>query len=120
MLVNQADLFRGSSEAPEAGPGGVGAVSTAADFADSIRGFRYAGKPTVEAERDGVPFFFNEFWTAGQRQGHSLHEVSYRACFKPQLPEFFISRLTVPGDAVYDPFMGRGTTPLRPRPPKPR
>jgi len=39
-----------------------------------------------------------------------LHEVSYRACFKPQLPRFFIDRLTRAGDAVYDPFMGRGTT----------
>jgi len=41
-----------------------------------------------------------------------LHEISYRACFKPQLPEFFIARLSQPGDGVYDPFMGRGTTPL--------
>ena len=52
----------------------------------------------------------NEFWTSAQRQGHSLHEISYRACFKPQLPAFFISRLTKEGDGVYDPFMGRGTT----------
>jgi len=44
-----------------------------------------------------------------------LHEISYRACFKPQLPEFFINRLTKPGDGVYDPFMGRGTTPLQAR-----
>ncbi len=52
----------------------------------------------------------NEFWTSAQRQGHSLHEISYRACFKPQLPAFFISRLTNEGDGVYDPFMGRRTT----------
>ena len=58
----------------------------------------------------GVPTFVNEFWTAKQRQASSLHEVSYRACFKPQLPRFFIERLTEPGDIVYDPFMGRGTT----------
>jgi hypothetical protein len=57
-----------------------------------------------------VPTFANEFWTAKQRAAHSLHEVSYRACFKPQLPRFFIDRLTAPGDLVYDPFMGRGTT----------
>ena len=62
--------------------------------------------------RDGVPYCIGEFWTSGQRQAHRLHEVSYRACFKPQLPAFFIERLTVPGDVVYDPFMGRGTTPL--------
>jgi hypothetical protein len=53
-----------------------------------------------------------EFWTSRQRQASSLHEISYRACFKPQLPRFFIEHLTVPGDLVYDPFMGRGTTPL--------
>ena len=68
-------------------------------------------------DRDGggrrIPYLVNEFWTAGQRRGHALQEVSYRACFKPQLPAFFIERLTLPGEAVHDPFMGRGTTPLQ-------
>ncbi|MCC2669584.1 MAG: methylase domain protein [Armatimonadetes bacterium] len=59
-----------------------------------------------------VPTYVNEFWTSKQRAASSLHEVSYRACFKPQLPRFFIERLTAPGDVVYDPFMGRGTTPF--------
>ncbi len=68
------------------------------------RTFRRGGEPLT------VPTFVNEFWTARQRAAHSLHEVSYRACFKPQLPRFFIERLTGPGDRVYDPFMGRGTT----------
>jgi hypothetical protein len=54
--------------------------------------------------------FINEFWTARQRQASSIHEISYRACFKPQLPGFFIHLLTRPGDVVYDPFSGRGTT----------
>lgn len=57
-----------------------------------------------------VPRFTSEFWTSKQRQGSSLQEVSYRACFKPQLPRFFIERFTQPGEVVYDPFMGRGTT----------
>lgn len=51
-----------------------------------------------------------EFWTAKQRQATSIHEVAYRACFKAQLPNFFISKLTEKGDVVYDPFCGRGTT----------
>jgi hypothetical protein len=51
-----------------------------------------------------------EFWTAKQRQATSIHEVAYRACFKAQLPSFFISKLTEKGDLVYDPFSGRGTT----------
>jgi hypothetical protein len=59
-----------------------------------------------------VETFVNEFWTSKQRAAHSLHEVSYRACFKPQLPRFFIDRFTSPGETVYDPFMGRGTTVL--------
>lgn len=59
-----------------------------------------------------IPVFVNEFWTAKQRQASTLHEVSYRACFKPQLPRFFIERLTQSGEVVYDPFMGRGTTPI--------
>jgi hypothetical protein len=59
---------------------------------------------------EDVTYFVNEFWTSKQRAANSLHEISYRACFKPQLPRFFIERLTMPGDRVYDPFMGRGTT----------
>ena len=51
-----------------------------------------------------------EFWTSRQRQASNLHEVSYRACYKPQLPRLFIEKLTRPGDWVYDPFGGRGTT----------
>ena len=73
------------------------------------RWHRYGRKTVVETYR-GVPVFANEFWTAKQRAAHSLHEISYRACFKPQLPRFFITRLTEPGDVVFDPFMGRGTT----------
>ena len=57
-----------------------------------------------------IPVFTNEFWTSRQRQAASIHEISYRACFKPQLPRFFIRLLTKEGDAVYDPFSGRGTT----------
>lgn len=83
------------------------------DLADDLENFTFNGDRTVVEQRHGAPFFFNEFWTARQRQAHSIHEVSYRACFKPQLPEFFIQRLTAPGDTVYDPFMGRGTTPVQ-------
>jgi len=54
--------------------------------------------------------FVNEFWTAKQRQSNSIHEISYRACYKPELPNFFIDIFTKEGDVVYDPFAGRGTT----------
>lgn len=80
------------------------------EFLGELAHFREYGKPTVVEKYEGVPIFRNEFWTAKQRAGHSLHEISYRACFKPQLPAFFIRRLTEPGEVVFDPFMGRGTT----------
>lgn len=52
----------------------------------------------------------NEFWTSKQRAASPIHEISYLACFKPQLARFFIERLSVERDVVFDPFMGRGTT----------
>ncbi|PWU12177.1 MAG: DNA modification methylase [Verrucomicrobia bacterium] len=88
---------------------------------EELKAFRQFGQPTrllttrfasPGGHQTDVPTFVNEFWTAKQRQASSLHEISYRACFKPQLPRFFIERLTQPGDLVYDPFMGRGTTPV--------
>src|SRR3984957_8767374 len=85
----------------------------ARSFVDLVRTFSEFGQPSVAVQDGGIDYLINEFWTAGQRQAHSIHEVSYRACFKPQLPEFFIKRLTKPTDAVYDPFMGRGTTPVQ-------
>lgn len=57
-----------------------------------------------------VPVYEAELWTSRQRQASSIHEISYRACFKPQLPAYFIERLTRDGDVVHDPFSGRGTT----------
>jgi hypothetical protein len=56
------------------------------------------------------PITIDELWTSKQRQASALHEISYRACFKPQLPRYFIERFSSPGDTVYDPFTGRGTT----------
>jgi hypothetical protein len=67
-------------------------------------------RPFPGGLRETLPIYENEFWTSKQRAANRLHEISYRACFKPQLPRFFIQRLTQPGDIVSDPFMGRGTT----------
>ena len=57
-----------------------------------------------------IPRFINEFWTSKQRQNNPIHEISYRACFKAELPRFFIKLLTKETDVIYDPFAGRGTT----------
>ncbi|MGO8799826.1 MAG: DNA methyltransferase [Roseiarcus sp.] len=100
MSARQLDLFA---------PGASGASF----LVEELRSFTFNGARTAVERRDGVDFLFNEFWTSRQRQAHRLHEVSYRACFKPQLPEFFIARLTREGESVYDPFMGRGTTPVQ-------
>jgi hypothetical protein len=90
-----------------------------APFAEQLLVFDEFGKRTILTETTAaaaggkplsVPTYINEFWTAKQRAASRLHEISYRACFKPQLPRFFIERLTEPGDRVHDPFMGRGTT----------
>ncbi|MFZ4779945.1 MAG: DNA methyltransferase [Terrimicrobiaceae bacterium] len=64
----------------------------------------------ADSGHGGVPIHEGEFWTSKQRDGHSIHEVSYRACYKPQLPEYFIKRHAAPGSVVFDPFLGRGTT----------
>ena len=88
---------------------------------DQLLAFREFGQKTREVSTETKTFtgdavvvrtFVNEFWTAKQRACSRLHEISYRACFKPQLPRFFIERLTQPDDCIYDPFMGRGTTPI--------
>ena len=111
MALTQPSLFESSASQ---------LVRDTVSFEDYLEQFQWEGKSTelsttIVEINDGstsVRTFVNEFWTSRQRAAHSLHEISYRACFKPQLPRFFIERLTEPGDTVYDPFMGRGTTPL--------
>jgi DNA methylase len=89
-------------------PAGDGLIRTLSTFRGP------GGQPTLCEEasigRCIIKKFTNEFWTARQRQAAPIHEISYRACFKPQLPRFFIDLLTRKGDTVYDPFSGRGTT----------
>lgn len=112
MAHFQPSLFEDSSEHV--------VLADPESFEHHLSEFSWDGRPTavhataVQLGDRSVPVktFVNEFWTSRQRAAHSLHEVSYRACFKPQLPRFFIERLTRPGDIVYDPFMGRGTTVL--------
>lgn len=85
-----------------------------AAFVEQVKAFEEFGTTTqshtIHVGQQPVPVYVNEFWTSRQRAAHRIHEVSYRACFKPQLPRFFIDRLTREGDTVLDPFMGRGTT----------
>lgn len=54
-------------------------------------------------------------WKDQQRLwGHSFHPMcSYLASFPAALAHAFIARYSRPGDVVFDPFSGRGTTPLQ-------
>jgi hypothetical protein len=111
-LFEQIDFY---SPLTQDSPSALSRTAPHRPIEDELRAFQQYGTKTLEQPLLGpghikVPVFVNEFWTARQRQAHSLHEVSYRACFKPQLPRFFIERFTQPGEIVYDPFMGRGTT----------
>lgn len=63
---------------------------TGKDVRHHLAAFRSFCRQTVLLETKGIPTYINEFWTSKQRQANSLHEISYRACFKPQLPRFFI------------------------------
>lgn len=92
-----------------------GHATAPAAFLDELIAFKWRDRATEVRRLSGsgaanLPVLVNEFWTSRQRAASSLHEISYRACFKPQLPAFFIERLTRPGGVVYDPFTGRGTT----------
>lgn len=84
-------------------------------FIQQIEKFRQSNvliADSISIDNQDIARYTGEFWTAKQRQANPLHEISYRACFKPQLPRFFIEHLTVSGERVYDPFSGRGTTAL--------
>jgi site-specific DNA-methyltransferase (adenine-specific) len=54
-------------------------------------------------------------WKVQQRLwGHAFHPMcSYLAMFPAALAHAFIARYSRPGDVVFDPFSGRGTTPLQ-------
>lgn len=60
------------------------------------------------------PVWYKPVWKCKNRRwGHSLHGMcSYLAMFPPSLPHYFIKQFTEVGDVVFDPFSGRGTTPL--------
>ncbi|MFL0196113.1 DNA methyltransferase [Clostridium sp. WILCCON 0269] len=60
------------------------------------------------------PLWYRPVWKLKNRRwGHSLHGMcSYLAMFPPSLPHYFIKQFTEVGDVVFDPFCGRGTTPL--------
>jgi len=57
-------------------------AATANDFVEGIRRLGGFGRTTAVGMIDGIDRFINEFWTSGQRQSRSTHEISDRARFK--------------------------------------
>jgi len=89
---------------------GMGIYSLDNFFGDNLFDTYSPSGETLETEGCKLKTYTAEFWTSKQRQASSIHEISYRACFKPQLPNFFIQRLTSSESIIFDPFIGRGTT----------
>ena len=56
-----------------------------------------------------------EIWqkNSGRWAAPQHYTCSYMAMFPPELPHYFISKFTIKGDTVLDPFSGRGTTPVQ-------
>ena len=74
-----------------------------------------ASQKIKKRTRQKIEVLEGPLWTHRQRQMHPIHyTVSYRASFKPELPDFFIRRYApLAGATVLDPFGGRGTTVLQ-------
>jgi site-specific DNA-methyltransferase (adenine-specific) len=60
--------------------------------------------------------FVTPWANASAREHDSWHSMcSYLGAFPPPLADYFIRYFTKKGDIVFDPFAGRGTTPLQAR-----
>jgi len=104
----QIKPFLENVRSPQGIPGGSGAGCILNGIQDCLPGLVISDEVRVGDLR--VRRYSAELWTSAQRKASSIHEISYRACFKPQLAGFFIERFSEEGDLVYDPFGGRGTT----------
>ncbi len=74
-----------------------------------LKEFRPA-EDEIRIGNNRIKRYTGEFWTSRQRKGNSIHEISYRACYKAELPGFFIKRMATRHSMLFDPFSGRGTT----------
>lgn len=69
---------------------------------------------TVGEDVDNRATWLRPWWKElPVRWGHAWHAMcSYLAMFPPALPRYFVEQCSRPGDTVFDPFAGRGTTAL--------
>ena len=67
-----------------------------------------------ELDVDVNPHLLADFVTAVHDrkpiQGFTHNFYRYPACFSPELARTAIAAFTKPGDVIFDPFMGGGTT----------
>lgn len=92
----------------------TGTGSERAFNATSTRTEQQSLNSSLENESNFLHVYSGEHWTARQRQMHPVHyTVSYRASFKPELPDFFIQKYLSEKGRVFDPFGGRGTTAIQ-------
>lgn len=54
----------------------------------------------------------SSWWEIDKRDKGDGHENAYHGNFVPRIPAEYIERFTAPGDWVFDPFLGSGTTVL--------
>ncbi len=110
--------FSSTTEAAERSGAGAAVASELADQSGTVAAVATAEILEAGGKGGSIPLYVGELWTARQRQMHPIHyAVSYRAAFKPELPQFFICRYLVNEGLregiVLDPFSGRGTTVLQ-------
>ena len=67
-----------------------------------------AGRISLSALRDVLGADLDFHGSDGRHSTHAWHP--FPAKFPPQLPGYFIERLSQPGDTVFDPMFGSGTT----------
>lgn len=69
-------------------------------------------KPTkIDTEKSLREVMGHDLTFKGEKSTYSTHNThAFAAKFPPQIPRKFIDELTLPGDTVYDPMSGSGTT----------
>ncbi|HPS00019.1 MAG TPA: DNA methyltransferase [Candidatus Sumerlaeota bacterium] len=79
------------------------------------RRFKNPGDSETAREWGTVGAMLTNDWKRKPKTwGHPLHTMCpYPGMFPPRLPHYFIQKFTRPGDVVFDPFSGRGTTALQ-------
>lgn len=69
-----------------------------------------APKFSPEGWREFPELLAESLWSFDSRSVIGKELVDYHGAFVPQIPEQFITRFTQPGDLVFDPMCGSGTT----------